>query len=496
MDVRRTHRSRRHAVLEAGNAAVVRTEPRSLDRTVEVPARPIAGPGVDHRRPGQAVDPRHHEGVRAPSFVPRLALRIASVVLGLAVISMALAPAVGARIRTPYTPTSTIELSPGITYSKGTMRTGWRYLVQSVRVATVWPAHPAVRLRSLLSNDLVVGRERPTQLARRLSGPGMVAIVATNGDMSTKDRVDAYAAPRSMAVSGGELQVAHACTHPTLGIDSAGGARIDDVRVHVTVRPAPSSQTMPGDPSRKVSKKVHRVNTHRDDQALVLFTSRFAPSTQTAPGGIEVVISLPDILRPNGVQEVQVLEVRPGAGDTPLGPGMAVLSARGPANQWVWKLQPGQRLRLRTRIVHRVDKRCGGTIEAAPGWGDTVEAIGGNYFTLRNGALASPRKDVYPGSGRRDPRTNVGVTADGRVLMVTVDGRQPGYSSGVRLAEMGTLMRSLGAVSAINLDGGGSTVMARRSPRTGRFTVANRPSDGRQRLATQALVAFQYTPGY
>jgi len=434
--------------------------------------------------------------MRTPSLVPGPASRVVSIALGLAVMSTAIAPAAWARIRAPFTPTSTIELSPGITYSKGTMRTGWRWYPQSVRVATVWPKHPSVRLRSLLSNDLVVGRERVTRLARRLSAPGMVAMVATNGDLSTKDRVDAYAAPQSMAVSGGELLVAQGCTRPTLGIDAAGNARIDDVRVHVTMRLAPSSQTMPGGPGQQVRWQVHRVNTHRDDRKPVLFTSRFGPSTQTAPGGVEVVLSLPDILGPSGVKEVEVLEVRPGAGDTPLGPGMAVLSVQDPTNRWVGRLQPGQRMRLKTRIVHKVDKRCGGKIEAAPGWGDTVEAIGGNHYTLRNGALASPRRDVYPGSVRREPRTNVGVTADGRVLMVTVDGRQPGYSNGVRLAEMGRLMGSLGAVSAINLDGGGSTVMAKRSLTTGRFSVANRPSDGRQRLATQALAAFQYTPGY
>jgi len=422
--------------------------------------------------------------------------RIVSVALGLAVIATAIAMPVGARIRSPFTPTSHVELSPGITYTKGKMRTGWRQYPQSVRVATIWPKHPSVRLRSLLSNDLVVERERVTRLAKRLSGPGMVAMVATNGDLSTKDRVDAYAAPQSMAVSGGELLVAQGCTRPTLGIDAAGNARIDDVRVHVTLRPTADSQTPPGGSGQQVRWQVHRVNTHRDDRKPVLFTSRFAASTQTAPGGLEVVISLPDILRPKHVQEVQVLEVRPGAGDTPLGPGMAVLSVQDPTNTWVGRLQPGQRMRLKTMVVHKVDKRCGGKIEAAPGWGNTVEAIGRNNYTLRNGALASPRRDVYPGTVRRDPRTNVGVTADGRVLMVTVDGRQRGYSIGVRLAEMGRLMGSLGAVTAINLDGGGSTVMAKRSLRTGRFSVANRPSDGRQRRATQALVAFQYTPGY
>jgi hypothetical protein len=374
------------------------------------------------------------------------------------------------------------------------MRTGWRNYIQSVRVAAVQPEHPSVRLRSLLSNDLVVERERPTQLAQRLSGPGMVAMVATNGDMSTEGRSDAYAAPQSMAVSGGELLVAQACTRPTLGIDRAGGAHIDDVRVHMTVRLSPASQSMPGGPDGPVFKRVYRVNTHRDDAKPVLFTSRFAPSTQTAPGGTEVIISLPEILRPDGAQSVQVLEVRAGAGDTPLGPGMAVLSVRDPGH-WIERLQPGQWMRLKTVVVDRDGKRCGGTAKPAAGWGHIVEAIGGNHFTLRDGAVAAPKRDVYPGSVRRDPRTNVGVTADGRVLMVTVDGRQPGYSVGVKLAEMGALMRSLGAVSAINLDGGGSTVMAKRSLTTGRLKIANRPSDGRQRPATQALTAFQVTPG-
>ena len=346
------------------------------------------------------VPDRHSLKMRLPSFVPAAASRVLAVALSLVVASLILADPTEARIRTPFTPTSTIELSPGISYTKGTMRTGWRNFIQSVRVVTVTPTHPSVRLRSLLSNDLVVGRERATQLAQRLSAPGMVAMVATNGDMSTRGRVDAYAAPQSMAVSGGELLVAQACTRPTLGIDRAGEARIDDVRVHVTMGLAPPSQSMPGRPGRQVRMQVHRVNTHRDDQRVVLFTSRFAASTQTAPGGVEVVLSLPGVLRPNGVQDVQVLEVRPGAGDTPLGPGMAVLSVQGPTNPWVGRLQPGQWMRLKTRVVHRVDKRCGGTIEDAPGWGHTVEAVGGNHFTLRNGALAAPSSEVYPGVGK------------------------------------------------------------------------------------------------
>jgi exopolysaccharide biosynthesis protein len=88
------------------------------------------------------------------------------------------------------------------------------------------------------------------------------------------------------------------------------------------------------------------------------------------------------------------------------------------------------------------------------------------------------------------PRTNVGITADGIVLLVVVDGRQSGYSIGMTLSEMGDLMLSLGAVSAFNLDGGGSSVMATRRSGADRISVSNRPSDGRERSLTQALAAF------
>jgi exopolysaccharide biosynthesis protein len=60
----------------------------------------------------------------------------------------------------------------------------------------------------------------------------------------------------------------------------------------------------------------------------------------------------------------------------------------------------------------------------------------------------------------RNPRTMAGVDARNRILLVTVDGHQPGYSLGLSLLEGAQLMIGLGAVTAMNLDGGGSTAMA------------------------------------
>jgi exopolysaccharide biosynthesis protein len=72
---------------------------------------------------------------------------------------------------------------------------------------------------------------------------------------------------------------------------------------------------------------------------------------------------------------------------------------------------------------------------------------------------------------RRNPRTLAGITASGKLLFVTVDGRQAGWSVGVSFEESARIMRSLGATDAVNLDGGGSITI------TINQQLINRPSD-------------------
>lgn len=80
----------------------------------------------------------------------------------------------------------------------------------------------------------------------------------------------------------------------------------------------------------------------------------------------------------------------------------------------------------------------------------------------------------------KNPRTAVGVTADGRTLiLLVVDGRQPTHSVGVTLPELADLMIELGADDAVNLDGGGSSSFYYR--RADGAVVTNSPSDGHWR---------------
>lgn len=79
------------------------------------------------------------------------------------------------------------------------------------------------------------------------------------------------------------------------------------------------------------------------------------------------------------------------------------------------------------------------------------------------------------------PRTAVGVIDENHLVFVVVDGRQSGYSEGVTLTELADIMTGLGATTAYNLDGGGSSTMYF----DGR--VVNQPSNGGERGTSDIL---------
>jgi exopolysaccharide biosynthesis protein len=88
----------------------------------------------------------------------------------------------------------------------------------------------------------------------------------------------------------------------------------------------------------------------------------------------------------------------------------------------------------------------------------------------------------------RHPRTAAGLRADGTLLFVTVDGRRPEESVGMSLPELTDLMLALGCVSAVNLDGGGSTTMVINGK------VVNQPSGASERRNADAILLFPKQP--
>ncbi|MFN2389256.1 MAG: phosphodiester glycosidase family protein [Actinomycetota bacterium] len=114
-------------------------------------------------------------------------------------------------------------------------------------------------------------------------------------------------------------------------------------------------------------------------------------------------------------------------------------------------------------------------------WPGVLDTIGGNPTVLEDGqvSIGGCYSSSFCG---RNPRTGIGVTPAGTILLVTVDGRSPGYSVGMTLDGFAALFRYLGADWALNLDGGGSTAMVVRG------RLVNRPSDGWERAVGSALL--------
>ena len=98
-------------------------------------------------------------------------------------------------------------------------------------------------------------------------------------------------------------------------------------------------------------------------------------------------------------------------------------------------------------------------IKTIPNWDNVKHIISGGPYLVKNGEVFVDMTEQKLGAiGGKNPRTAIGYTQDGDFIMVAVDGRE-GASVGLTLKELAWFMKSIGCTNAMNLDGGGSTVM-------------------------------------
>lgn len=126
------------------------------------------------------------------------------------------------------------------------------------------------------------------------------------------------------------------------------------------------------------------------------------------------------------------------------------------------------------------------TTDCADGWETVVSACGGGDALVVDGAAQN--SFTLDSAEKRTARTAVGLTAEGRLIVYTVDGLQTGYSLGLTLAELAARMVELGCVTALNLDGGGSTTAMLRYPGYDELTMVNRPTGGEARKCANFIV--------
>lgn len=137
-------------------------------------------------------------------------------------------------------------------------------------------------------------------------------------------------------------------------------------------------------------------------------------------------------------------------------------------------------------ITHEGDAVMGTEDDYAAYRNKLTTAVGASHVILKDGAtdnLATSTEFSYT----RHPRTAAGVTADGTVVLIVVDGRQPSISNGASLADLAYIMASLGCVNAVNLDGGGSSTFILKNEQ-GNLVTENSPSGGSLRSVANGLM--------
>ncbi len=216
---------------------------------------------------------------------------------------------------------------------------------------------------------------------------------------------------------------------------------------------------------------VNGINRPRGADELIAYTPEFHRTTLTSRDGCEAI-----------VRRNRIVRIRDGRGSTNIPTGELVISAHGRARDWVLdNFRIGSSVRVEMKLLP-VEA---GTAEL---WRRASYIVGGGPQLIKGGRVAISFEEEGIAEKfvtDRHPRTAIAESKDGRVLIATVDGRQPGVSAGMSLGELANLLLEFGADEAINLDGGGSTTMVISDK------LANTPSDQTgERPVSDAILIF------
>lgn len=213
-----------------------------------------------------------------------------------------------------------------------------------------------------------------------------------------------------------------------------------------------------------------------DDSELIVYNDRLG--THLPPAEFEARVAADGLVLSSGPWT-----------DAPVEPGTWAVTATG-AEPVAW-LQARATVGSKLRYTQRLLKMDGSELPLNP----ELEITNGGPRLLRDGAVAIDSvgegfSAVHPLPGfgvfyseTAQPRLLAGKKADNSLLLVLADGRRADYSQGLAIREAAEVMLALGAVDAINLDGGGSATMS-----DAHGELMNRVSGGGERDVMDALV--------
>jgi hypothetical protein len=346
-------------------------------------------------------------------------------------------------------------LMPGVTYEQAVQFTPHGPVAMHV---VVGPRPTGLyALRPVLSNETILGVEKVTAMQKRLSATATMAGI--NGDFYALDT----GRPSGVLIRDGVVDSRPSGDRSSVGLSPEGAIDVRRIEFFGTWRGLGQRRTLTD------------VNQAPTKNGISLFTPSYGATTPAQAGVSEVVIQPFPPATPNADLIGPVVQFS-GVGGTPIPRDGAVLVARGTAAQRLVEEAP-----IGSFVTIRMILR--------PDWTGIPNAVGGGPVIVRDGGPVFRANEAFSSYqlSPRSPRTAVGQLADGRVLMVVVDGRRLGYSVGMTNFELAQALVRLGVVTGAALDSGGSSTLAFDG------TLLNRPSDpGGERSVSNSLQLMYY----
>ncbi len=339
----------------------------------------------------------------------------------------------------------TEELAPGVRlYRLVELSRPWRAVVLDVDLAQ------CVSVQSVKGASTALGRQTTSALLQSLD-PSRRAVAAVNADffLFTPPGV-----PTGAHIERGRL-IAGPGVRPVFAMDSAGRPYIGLLRARGTVSRRGAEYALTGW-NRPAANGVSVLD---EAWGAPIDTAVLGEAWEVRPlGGMRYVVERETTAPPTGDRLVIVRGRTIAASESPIAVG-DTLGIR-------WGLEPMY----------------------------PMDAVGGFPVLLRDSVMPPGAATAgAAGFSGPNPRTAVGIGAGGRrLLLVVIDGRQPGFSAGATLEQTADLLQALGAREAINLDGGGSSALVVRNFRD-ELRVTNRPSDATGERAVGNALALLAT---
>ena len=334
----------------------------------------------------------------------------------------------------------------------------------SVHIVKIDRSRKDLGFFSAHARNRVLGVSMIAEQARAVPKELGKAVAGVNGDFYLRDNPTYAGDPRGLQIMNGDMISGPSTV--CVWFDAEGNPHLDEVKGNFQA-------TLPG--GTKVS---FGLNEPRQRSGPVLYTPTYGVSTR-AVGGRELILEkdgdgpwLP--LQPSQIYRARVRDIGTN-GNTRFTPDIMVLSFPPQMLNTIAGVEVGAKLEIATTLTPDLK----GSQHAIAGGPALIKD--GKAFTLKEPPPGTSSNYSERSKYERHPRSAVGWSPT-HFYLVTVDGRQPDLSVGMKLAELAEVFVRLGCTDAMNLDGGKSAQMWLNGQ------IVNDPCQGEDTVANSLLV--------